>query len=42
MKSSTSARIGYLCIVIVGIIISCIMLAPAVSEKMAEVMPEMY
>ena len=41
IKSSTSARIGYLCIVVVGIIISCIMLAPAVSEKLAEVMHEL-
>jgi len=37
IKSSTSARIGYLCIIVVGIIISCIMLAPAVAAKLAEV-----
>jgi len=37
IKSSTSARIGYLGIIVVGIIISCIMLAPVVAEKLAEV-----
>lgn len=42
IRSSLSARIGYLCIIVVGIIISSIMLAPAVSEKLAEVRLQTY